>query len=382
VLAITLTIALVVSIYFTHEFFALPPPHKGWLALAAFTIAVALAASGPYTTTKYTGTVTVAAIVIVLVYQLVMCTRLVRRHHDRWSASLFHLSWGMLCLTSWPDLAYWLGVANVTGGPRLACLGFCGFAMFLSLLLGRSHIVALARSDSLNVELEARVAQLETRRAEIEHLNDELRRQMADRAAQISAALALSERGEPPTLEVGQTVQGRYRVERAIGAGGMGAVYEVRRLADGRRLAMKLTRESNGAALARLSREASIACTVTHPNIVQVVDFDVASEGFLFYVMELVEGTALSDRSASYGDVEWALDVLRKVAHGLSALHAAGIVHRDLKPANVMLTNAGAKLVDFGLAKKTASAVTTTALSMLPTTPPNLTAQGTILGTF
>src|SRR5207237_1256017 len=80
--------------------------------------------------------------------------------------------------------------------------------------------------------------------------------------------------------------------------------------------------------------------------------------------------------------LEDALKVAIQIADALSAAHRHGIVHRDLKPGNVMLTKGGAKLLDFGLVKTAASSAGFAGLSMRPTNPPNLTAQGTILGTF
>ncbi len=101
-------------------------------------------------------------------------------------------------------------------------------------------------------------------------------------------------------------------------------------------------------------------------------------------MLEYLEGETVAERLAHRGalDPNEALKIAIDICDALDKAHRSGIVHRDLKPANVMLTKAGAKLLDFGLAKKAAPAVATTASSMLPTTPPNLTAQGTILGTF
>jgi hypothetical protein len=98
--------------------------------------------------------------------------------------------------------------------------------------------------------------------------------------------------------------------------------------------------------------------------------------------MEYLEGETLEQRLKKGAlPLAQALQIAIHTAGALSAAHRAGIIHRDLKPGNIMLTKAGAKLLDFGLAKTGASAVAGS-FSMLPTTPPNLTAQGTILGTF
>ena len=96
----------------------------------------------------------------------------------------------------------------------------------------------------------------------------------------------------------------------------------------------------------------------------------------------ILDGETLADRLTKGAlPLDEALKIAIQIADALDAAHRQGIVHRDLKPGNVMLTKAGAKLLDFGLAKASAP-IAGAGLSMLPTTPPNLTAQGTILGTF
>jgi len=165
---------------------------------------------------------------------------------------------------------HWAGLGDYAGGFRGAPIGVGVLALSLSAILTRQHTTMLRQTDILNTELEGHVAQLVERRAEVEGLNAELKRQIASRAGQMYSALALRELGarEAPRLIAGQVVAGRYRVVRELGSGGMGAVWEVEKVGEGRRLALKLSHEVNGEALTRLAREAQIASTVTHPNVV------------------------------------------------------------------------------------------------------------------
>jgi serine/threonine protein kinase len=140
----------------------------------------------------------------------------------------------------------------------------------------------------------------------------------------------------------------------------MGTVYEVERLHDGRRLALKkLTRARSGAALSRFAREAQIAAELHHPCLVAVVDFEISSAGWPYLVMELVDGRSLADYPTP-APADWAHAVLSQIAAGLEAMHAAGILHRDLKPANVLVTDGPGgvpvvKIADFGIASLGAS---------------------------
>ena len=383
VMVMALTGAAVSSLHFTHAFFELRRPSRAWAAaFVVCGIVLPAVASGPFSATQVLGPPVVALVVATIARQLVLCTRLVWRHHDRWSAIIFLLSWSSLVLTAWPDCIVWVGGGDVLAGGRSAPVGLASFAFFSSLLLSRNHIRSLNRSDALNAELAARVAQLDARRVEIEHLNTELRRQIADRASQIYSALALRQSNAPEKMRLvaGEMVQGRYRVERELGAGGMGSVYEVTRVSDGLRLALKLTHEAHGVALARLAREAQIAATVAHPNVVRIHDVDVATSGFLFLVMDLVTGRSLSDERSKRGDVTWALAVLGQIALGLEALHAAGVVHRDLTPANVIVSEGDdfaphVTITDFGISRLAEDASFVPAPSAVPSMGDDVTAQ-------
>jgi len=181
---------------------------------------------------------------------------------------------------------------------------------------------------------------------------------------------------------------GAYEIVALVGAGGMGEIYRARDTRLDRTVAIKVLAASLAAdphLRERFDREARAISSLNHPHICTL--FDVGhQDGVDFLVLEYLEGTTLAERLGRGGgaalDPKEALTIAMEICDALDKAHRTGIVHRDLKPANVMLTKAGAKLLDFGLAKSAAPVVAASDLSMLPTTPPNLTAQGTILGTF
>jgi putative methionine-R-sulfoxide reductase with GAF domain len=213
---------------------------------------------------------------------------------------------------------------------------------------------AAVRNARFHADVQQRVRELERRKAEIETLNEELRRQIERRSRELGEALARGAQGYAnATLEPGALVDERYRIDALLGAGAMGAVYRVRRITDEKDLALKVMIGAGDPV--RFAREAEIAAQIRHPNVVPVVDVGIAREGFLYLVMELVRGVTLDDMREKFGDAAFARRVLADVASGLEALHARSIVHRDLKPSNVLLEEGGrvtARIADFGVARR------------------------------
>jgi eukaryotic-like serine/threonine-protein kinase len=196
------------------------------------------------------------------------------------------------------------------------------------------------------------------------------------------------------------TKLGPYEIHSPLGAGGMGEVYRARDTRLDRTVAVKILPShlsSNPEAKQRFEREARAISSLNHPHICVLHDVG-SQDGTDYLVMEYVQGESLDARLQKGPlPVKQALECGIQICDALEKAHRAGIVHRDLKPRNIMLTPAGAKLLDFGLAKpssgllnsRTLSGATqltpstpTMNLSVLSGPPAALTQQGSIVGTF
>ncbi|HEU5256857.1 MAG TPA: protein kinase [Vicinamibacterales bacterium] len=178
---------------------------------------------------------------------------------------------------------------------------------------------------------------------------------------------------------------GPYEIVSAIGAGGMGEVYKAKDTRLDRIVAIKVlpSHVSDDPALReRFEREARAVAALNHPHICTLHDVG-RHEATDYLVLEYLEGPTLADRLAKGAlPLDQALAIAIQLADALDKAHRAGIVHRDLKPGNIMLTKAGAKLLDFGLAKIAPAIVTASGASFMPTAHAPVTARGMILGTL
>jgi serine/threonine-protein kinase len=180
---------------------------------------------------------------------------------------------------------------------------------------------------------------------------------------------------------IGLVLNETYRIERLIGEGGMGAVYEASHLRGHRRVAVKLLAPRWGAlsdeeAVARFRREAEVTRQLGHPHIVEVTDADQTDDGLLYFVMELLEGEDLGELLRRRGRLPAPLTaaILEQTASALEAAHLRSVVHRDLKPSNIFLCGREGeaphvKVMDFSLSKVLGAAAGPTDESIVLGTP-------------
>jgi serine/threonine protein kinase len=179
-----------------------------------------------------------------------------------------------------------------------------------------------------------------------------------DRVCEIDGAtLRISGKRDP---YLGNLIKGRYQIVSKLGEGGMGTVYLGEQVSVGRKVAIKFllgNYASDDAFIGRFRREARLAASLNHRNIVTLYDFDQADDGALFIVMEYLSGRKLSDVIRGDGPLEIsrAARLGLQIAEGLEAAHHAGVIHRDIKPDNIMVSGSGAseeiRLMDFGIAR-------------------------------
>ena len=159
---------------------------------------------------------------------------------------------------------------------------------------------------------------------------------------------------------LGKVIKGRYTVLQKLGEGGMGTVFLAEQISMGRKVALKFLQGSyatDDEFIARFRREARLAASLNHRNIVTIHDFDQSDDDTLFIAMEYLEGDKLSNiiRRDSPLSISLAVRLGIQVAEGLEAAHGAGVIHRDLKPDNiVVMGEAGGetiKVMDFGIAR-------------------------------
>ncbi len=180
------------------------------------------------------------------------------------------------------------------------------------------------------------------------------------------------------------TKLGPYEILSLLGAGGMGEVYKARDTRLDRTVAIKVLSPAfsdRPERRQRFEREARSISSLSHPHICTLYDVG-HQDGIDFLVMEYMEGETLGQRLGKGPlPVEQLLRIATEIADALDKAHRQGIVHRDLKPGNIMLTKAGAKLLDFGLAKALLGPATAN-LTETATASKSLTAEGTLVGTF
>src|SRR6266849_4688379 len=190
------------------------------------------------------------------------------------------------------------------------------------------------------------------------------------------------------------TKLGPYEIQSPLGAGGMGEVYRARDTRLDRTVAVKILPthlSDNPEFKQRFEREARTISSLNHPHICHLYDIG-SQDGTDFLVMEFLDGETLAERlRKSAVPLNELLKMGMEVAGALEAAHRAGIVHRDLKPGNIMLTKAGAKLMDFGLAKPAplggsgsglAPLLSTARTLSAPSPASPLTTAGSIVGTI
>jgi hypothetical protein len=333
------------GVCFTHAQFRLKPPRVLCFVVALLAI-VGLALGWPTFALRGRYLLCLSLqLAAVAAFELLTIGRLIRTPEWRWQAvgnlaAMAVLGGGVL-LEIPPHLIDVMPLAGIA------------FTCALGVTLLRLHTVGLR---SINVTLAGHTSMLEDRTREVRQLDEELQLQGLHRSDRLAEALVRLRRfsNQQDPVPAGTVLGARYKVLAASGCDRGGAVYEVERIPDGRRLALKSLRcDGDDGSFARAGREVHLP-PVAHPNVVGILDVGIDGSGLPYVVTELAKGEPLVGERVRFGDPIFAREVVRQAARGLAALHDVGIVHGNLTPAAVLLERFDdetfcVKIVDFDL---------------------------------
>ena len=174
-------------------------------------------------------------------------------------------------------------------------------------------------------------------------------------------------------MKQGDLVAGRFRIERAIGSGGMGTVFRARDEQTGKIVAVKVMEIRTAMESGRAHTETQALAQLRHPAIVGYIADGVLRDGRLFLAMEWIDGITLAERLADRGvSLPEVVEIARRIASALAAAHDIGVLHRDIKPSNVLLASDRADqamLIDFGIARVATSNISLTRTGATVGTP-------------
>ncbi|MBX7222752.1 MAG: protein kinase [Blastocatellia bacterium] len=287
-------------------------------------------------------------------------------HHGVWNESGHHLK--VVVLPPWwkTKTAYGLFLLLIVG----SAVG--GYWWRVS-ALERRNLVLTQKVAERTAELNSYVAKLETAKQETEAKNQELdakNLELDQKVLELNEKNVALERSQQQADRIfsalaealpGTVLDGKYRLDEKIGAGGFGAVFRATHLRLNSPVAVKIFRPTPGNdsadAVERFRREGVSAAMLRHPNVIAVLDSGISEEGIAYLVMELLQGESLlaEMKRVRQFSLRRAAEIIQPVCAALAEAHRLNIIHRDIKPDNIFLhqTPEGevVKVVDFGIAK-------------------------------
>jgi len=324
VAAMGFPVTVTAMLWFTSHFYDLPRPSHGWTVIAFVPAIVYAANPDPFESSNRVA-LAVTVVVALGVGRLFPQIASLRRE-GREGATILLACLSFVTLFAAPDLAFHMGLPDVTGGARTGILAILAFVWAVAFLVVRGDEAAVA---AVTDELAATVRILEQRREENRAANEELRRAVIARSARLYSGLAAAARpAAPPPLDNGSELDGSYVIGDVRRGRRPFRSYKATRTASGDPCWVTPLAGASGASFAGMIEDLRSLIRLRDPRIGRIARVDIAPEGFVYVDADQIEGVTLDEFSRSRPSMEDRFSVLAEGARGLETLHAHSLCHR------------------------------------------------------